>query len=88
MLMFCKPLSLGPCIVNKPYYYIENMYGGDLVKVEIKNLNPQLINLIFANMRAMLLWIIFSLKNMFGTRRSTIFKLEKKLTKTWRMNTM
>jgi hypothetical protein len=64
--MFCRPVSLGLSIVDKPYYYMENMYGGDLVKVHIKNLDPRLINVI-SNMRVMFLWIFFSLKTMYGT---------------------
>jgi hypothetical protein len=58
-------MSLGLGIVNKPYYYMQNMYGGDLVKIKINNLNPRLINVISTNMKAMFLWIVFSLK-MYG----------------------
>jgi hypothetical protein len=38
---------------------MENMYGGDLVKVQIKNLDPRLINVISTNMKAMFLWFFF-----------------------------
>ncbi len=59
MLVFCKPVSLKLGIINKPCYYMENMYGGDLVKVQIKNLDPRLINVISTNMKAMFLWFFF-----------------------------
>jgi hypothetical protein len=51
-------MSLGLCITNNTYYYLENEYGVDIVK--------KLIVVVFADMKAMLLWNVLSLKIMYG----------------------
>jgi hypothetical protein len=51
-------MSLRLGITNNTYYYLENKYGVDLVK--------KLIVVVFANMNAMLLWNVLSLKIMYG----------------------
>jgi hypothetical protein len=47
---------------NNTYYYVKNRYGVDLVKVQIKNPNPQLIVIVFIDRRAMLLQIVLSFR--------------------------
>jgi hypothetical protein len=66
MLMYCKLVSSRSGITNNTYYYLKNRYGVDLVKVHIKNPNPQLIIIIFVNMRAMFLLIVLSFRKCIG----------------------
>jgi hypothetical protein len=51
-------MSLRLGITNSTYYYLKNKYGVDLVN--------KLIVVVFANMKAMLLWNVFPLKIMYG----------------------
>jgi hypothetical protein len=48
-------MSLGWGKVNKMYFYLENGYGVDLIKVQIKNLHLHPTTIGFANSRAMFL---------------------------------
>jgi hypothetical protein len=42
--------------VGKMYFYLNNMYGVDMMKVQIKNPNLHLIIIVSIDKKAMLLW--------------------------------
>jgi hypothetical protein len=72
-------MNLGLGITNNTCYYLENKYGVDLVK--------KLIVVVFADMKAMLLWNVLSLEIMYGMRQSTISIYECRLIRIQKMNT-
>jgi hypothetical protein len=86
MPMSCKIVSPRLDIVDKMYFYLENGYGVDMFKVQIKNQNSHLVVVVFVDRRVMLLFNVLLLRKMYGMPWSVISKPKYKLSWIWKKN--
>ncbi len=77
--MFCKLMNIRLGKIGKSYFYLENKYGVDMIKVHIKNPNLHPITIFFVEKKAMLLQNVFSLRKLYRMQPSINSKLEYKL---------
>jgi hypothetical protein len=59
-------MNIGLGKIGKSYFYLENKYKVDMIKVHIKNPNLHPIAIILVKKKAMLLQNVFSLRMMYN----------------------